>query len=166
MIVKAPNPTNRPESLIAPSVFLAGSIEMGKAEHWQKELGGFLSHLGFFVMDPRRDDWDSSWVQNINNPQFSQQVNWELENIDGADIILFYFDPNTQSPITLMELGYCIGAFPHRVTVICPEGYFRKGNVDIICNKNGIVQFSNIENFMIYMMKFGENIRDKIQNHK
>jgi hypothetical protein len=44
------------------SVFLAGSIEMGKAEDWQKKLEGICDDFGYDVLNPRRDDWDSSWT--------------------------------------------------------------------------------------------------------
>ena len=67
------------------SVFLAGSIEMGSAEDWQKSLGEWLSEKNYNVFNPRRTDWDSSWIQSYENPQFSQQVKWELNSLDKAD---------------------------------------------------------------------------------
>jgi len=39
-------------------VFLAGSIEMGKAEDWQSEMTKFFNELDWGVFNPRRDDWD------------------------------------------------------------------------------------------------------------
>lgn len=41
-------------------IFLAGSIEMGKAENWQKRIVDELSDKGYTFFNPRRDDWDSS----------------------------------------------------------------------------------------------------------
>src|SRR5437764_2149749 len=121
------------------TVFLAGSIEMGKADNWQQRFMQAIEHLSVTVFNPRRDDWDSSWVQSIDNPQFAEQVNWELDHITRAENVVFYFDPNTQSPITLMELGW-VAALPkiargwpysrRRVYVCCPPGFWRKGNVD------------------------------------
>jgi hypothetical protein len=55
------------------SIFLAGSIEMGKAEDWQKKLGEWLLLKNYNIFNPRRKDWDSSWSQTYENPQFSQQ---------------------------------------------------------------------------------------------
>jgi Nucleoside 2-deoxyribosyltransferase like len=96
------------------------------------------SDLNF--LNPRRDDWDSSWEQKASNPQFSKQVNWELDALEYSDIIVFYFDPKTQSPITLMELGlfasYNLGCKP--MVVCCPDGFWRKGNVEIVCSRFGI----------------------------
>ena len=66
------NPTNSPLSPESISVFLAGSIEMGKAEDWQSETIKALSDLeNIEVFNPRRDDWDSSWKQEESNRQFN-----------------------------------------------------------------------------------------------
>ncbi len=71
-----------------PSIFLAGSIEMGKAEDWQTQLTNLLT--GVRVFNPRRDDWDPSWTQSITNPNFKEQVEWEhfLSNSIGHHRIL------------------------------------------------------------------------------
>ena len=114
------------------SIFLAGSIEMGKAEDWQRNLSELLISKNFNVFNPRRKDWDSSWVQTYKNPQFSQQVRWELNALDKADCIIMYLDPNTISPISLLELG--LFAHCRKMMVVCPEGFFRKGNVEVVCD--------------------------------
>src|SRR5690348_10901789 len=90
------------------TIFLAGSIEMGKAEDWQTKVQNFLEPYLGIILNPRRDDWDSSWVQTVKNPQFSEQVRWEQSGIEYADVIFMYFDPKTQSPITLLEFGQCV----------------------------------------------------------
>lgn len=64
-IIKAPN-----ELQDGLSVFLAGSIEMGSAENWQARVERELADYDVLIFNPRRDDWDSSWVQSINNPRF------------------------------------------------------------------------------------------------
>lgn len=133
------------------SVFLAGSIEMGKAEDWQTRLTNELLELDINIFNPRRDDWDSSWVQSIHNPQFEQQVSWELNRLEEATVIAMYFDPRTMSPISLLELGlYARGsAVPGgkygKLIVLCPEGFWRKGNVDIVCCYYDIAQVSSFE---------------------
>jgi len=127
------------------SVFLAGSIEMGKAEDWQEIVSQFYDMEGWDVFNPRRDDWDVSWEQDFNNPQFSQQVNWELNALKHADKILMHFCPGTNSPITLLELGLYAGS--GKITVSCPPGFYRKGNVDIVCNIYDIPLFCD-ENFI------------------
>lgn len=127
-------------------VFLAGSIEMGKAEDWQAVITGVLADENTTVYNPRRDDWDSSWEQRMRNPEFCGQVDWELDHLDEADIILMYFDPNTISPITLMELG--LYAPTGKVIVCCPDGYFRKGNVEVVCSRYDIPLLHTFDEFI------------------
>lgn len=126
-----------------PSVFLAGSIEMGSAEDWQTKLAKLLIEQGYNVFNPRRKDWDSSWKQTINDPQFSEQVRWELDALEEADAIIMYFDPATKSPVSMLELG--LYANSGKMAVICPEGFWRKGNVDIVCEKYDIMMYKTIE---------------------
>jgi len=77
MIFRSPQDLSL-RNLEIPSVFLAGSIETGKATDWQTDMGNFLSARGFAVFNPRRDEWDASWVQEFENPQFFHQVNCVL----------------------------------------------------------------------------------------
>ena len=147
MIVKPPHNISKRDITI-PSVFLAGSIEMGKAENWQDDLSEFFTMKGWNVFNPRREDWDSSWEQKFENPQFYQQVNWELDALDKAEMIVMYLDPNTKSPISLLELG--LYANSKKITVICPEDFWRSGNVEIVCNKFNIQLFSTIADFKRY----------------
>jgi hypothetical protein len=133
---------------LEPSVFLAGSIEMGACPNWQITVESRLefSNLCAATFNPRRVDWDSSWKQDISDPKFNEQVNWELDHIEYADIVFFYFDPETKSPISLMELGYCLGMGhdANRLVVVCPQGFWRRGNVQIMCDRSGISLFDSL----------------------
>jgi hypothetical protein len=144
MEIQAPNK-------LVKTVFLAGSIEMGKAENWQERMVRELKDDNYIFYNPRRDDWDSSWEQTIENEQFKEQVEWELNALEESDMIVLYFDPNTQSPISLLELGIWAGKEPSKLQVVCPEGFWRKGNVDIVCRKYGIEQHNTIENLIEYL---------------
>lgn len=137
-------------------VFLAGSIEMGRAIDWQAEMSEFFKSKDVGVFNPRRDDWDSTWEQKFENPQFYQQVNWELDALERCNMILLYLVPETMSPISLMELG--IHSSSKHLYVVCPDGFWRKGNVDIICNRYDIPLFDNLENFKTY---FNEKVHRK-----
>jgi hypothetical protein len=119
-----------------PSVFLAGSIEMGQADDWQDRVARALADLDVAVLNPRRDEWDSSWVQSIDNPQFRGQVEWELDAQERAGLILMYFAPSTKAPITLLELG--LFAKSGKLVVGCPDGYWRRGNVEVVCARYGV----------------------------
>jgi hypothetical protein len=129
------------------SVFLAGSIEMGVAENWQDRVGKFFEDLGYDVFNPRREEWDSSWEQKFENPQFYQQVNWELNALESADLIIMYFDPSTKSPISLLELG--LFARSGKLRVVCPDGFWRKGNVEITCNYYNIPLHNNLDTLFL-----------------
>lgn len=139
-------PQNFKESTIIGDIFLAGSIEMGTAENWQKKFIEEFKDTELRFLNPRRNDWDSSWKQEISNPQFKEQVSWELDGLDYADLIVFYFDPNTKSPITLMELG--MHAKSGKCIVCCPTGFWRKGNVDIVCEKYNIQVVNSFEDLV------------------
>ena len=131
-----------------PRVFLAGSIDMGSAVDWQTEVVKHLQQEDVIILNPRRDDWDSSWVQDISNPQFNEQVNWELNNIEGADLVLFYFAPGSLSPVTLLELGLVLGLGYIEVRVCCPRGYWRRGNVEITCAMYGVDIYESLEDML------------------
>ena len=119
-----------------PSVFLAGSIEMGTAEDWQARVERGLAGVEAVILNPRREQWDASWVQSISNPSFREQVEWELTGLERASVVAMYFAPGTKAPVTLLELGLC--ARVGRLVVCCPEGYWRRGNVEVVCHKYGV----------------------------
>ncbi len=124
-------------------LFLAGSIESDTAAHWQDGVVEMLSNTDWIILNPRREHWDNSVEQNKDDPRFSEQVTWELNAQEIADKILMYFDPSTKSPISLLELG--LFESTHKMIVVCPEGFWRKGNVDIVCERYGVTQAGTIE---------------------
>ena len=125
-----------------PTVFLAGSIEMGKAIDWQQRCTGVLSPK-YNVLNPRRKDWDINWTQDINNEQFRQQVEWELEGLEAADYIILFLPAGTKSTISLLEFG--LYAKEKKLLVICEENFWRKGNIDVVCKRYNIPQYNTLE---------------------
>jgi hypothetical protein len=125
------------------TVFMAGSIDMGKAVDWQQQMFKKTKDLNITYLNPRRPDWDSSWKQEIENEEFSKQVNWELDSLDVCDTIVLYFSKESQAPISLLELGLNAGS--GKVLVCCPKGYWKKGNVDIVCKRNDIPVFESMD---------------------
>ena len=119
-----------------PTVFLAGSIEMGGAEDWQREVCAALADLDVVILNPRRRAWDASWKQSLDEPRFVEQVAWELEGQERSSVIALYLAPTTRSPISLLELG--LFARSGKLVVCCPEGFWRRGNVDIVCQRYGV----------------------------
>lgn len=141
-------PNDFKKFLKKPSVFLAGSIEMGKAELWQTEFVSKMMGHDVLVLNPRRDDWRSEWAPVMENPDFYAQVEWELDGIKACDVLAMYFAPGTNAPITLMEFGICAATAPQKMIVCCPEGFYRKGNVDIACARYGIEQVADFNSLI------------------
>jgi hypothetical protein len=151
MLIRAPQAIiNNPGDKNRFRVFLAGSIEMGIAPHWQKRIEDeFSNRDDVLLYNPRREDWDSSWIQTIENPQFREQVSWELAAMEAADLIIMYFAPDTQAPVTLLELG--LHARFGKLVVCCPEGFWRKGNVDIVCQRYSISRADSLEQLIEFI---------------
>ncbi len=142
-IIKPPQSFKKKDLKNIKSVFLAGSIEMGVAEKWQEKVENILNNKNIIILNPRRDEWDSTWSQDIKNTLFREQVEWELKALEMADIIIMYFSPQTQSPVSLLEFG--LYARSNKLIVCCPEGFWKKGNIDIVCKKYQIKQVESIE---------------------
>ena len=124
------------------TVFLAGTIDMGDSEDWQSKFEQLDDR--FLLINPRRDDWDSSW--HDNSDAFNEQVNWELDNLEKCDLIIMNFEKGSKSPISLLELG--LFAKSGKIIVICPDGFYRKGNVRIVCERHKIPLYENLDEFI------------------
>jgi hypothetical protein len=61
-------------------------------------------------------------------------------------MIVMYFSPETKSPISLLELG--LYASSGKIHVICPDGFWRRGNVEIVCNKYNIPLYETLNDFV------------------
>lgn len=125
------------------AVFLAGSIDLGQSVDWQAELALSLVDCPGTLLNPRRAQWDSSWLAEAAFPPFREQVEWELAAMEAAGMIAFYFAPQSQAPVTLLELG--LAARERKAVVCCPPGYWRKGNVDVVCERYNIPMVAALE---------------------
>jgi hypothetical protein len=131
------------------SIFLAGTIDMGNSIDWQEQVTHFIEDFtelhDVTIYNPRRDDWDSSWKQTIDDPQFNHQVTWELTCLEKADLVVMYFGSNSKSPISLLELGL----FKHKVLCYCPDDFYRKGNVDMVGDRYGFPIYNDLTKFLL-----------------
>ncbi len=149
-----------PEVSYDTSIFLGGSIEMGEARDWQKEFvekftkikeEGYWDGREWSICNPRRDDWDNTWKQTIKDPNFFQQVSWELTYLDRCKHKVFYFAENTVSPITLFELGIFN---THREVYICAHpDYLRRGNLEVYCHMYHETLFSSLDEVIKEILK-------------
>ena len=131
-------------------LFLAGSIEQGKAEEWQSRIIEDLKSLTsddnieskniiktrLTIFNPRRPDWNPNLPQEALNEVLRNQITWELDHLEMSDVICLYLDPKTTSPISLLELGLHMRS--RKLLVCCPPGFYRKANIDITCQKYGV----------------------------
>ena len=125
------------------AVFLAGSIDMGGSLDWQQQLVESLVSDQGTLLNPRRDRWAAGRTSDAANPVFREQVEWELAGMEAAGLIAFYFAPASQAPITLLELG--LAARTGKAVVCCPPGYWRRGNVVVVCERYGVPIAESLE---------------------
>ena len=130
---------SKPEDDKVPTVFLAGTIDMGNSENWQKKTIQTLDEtlINCIVYNPRRDTCPSG------NTEFERQVNWEQDMLEDSDIIFMYIAGTSKSPITLLELGEFLTS--GKLIVVCEEDFYRYGNVRIMCERFGIPLYNNYE---------------------
>jgi len=143
--IQAPNSFSKYLTHNYITIFAGGSIEMNRAKPWQRRLvTAFKDYDDVVILNPRRNSCDSSWKQVAKNKQFRKQVQWELDGLESCDTSVMYFDPDTKSPISLLELGlfgantnFRTNTLP-KMHVICPKGFWRRGNVEIVCLRYSI----------------------------
>lgn len=138
-LVRSPQPLPADDRL---TVFLAGSIDMGGSADWQAQFARELADEGVVLLNPRREDWNPAWKPVAEEPEFRRQVEWELAALQRADVIAMYLAPGSQAPISLLELGLHAGS--GKVLLACPDGFWRKGNVDIVAQRYGIPRYDTL----------------------
>lgn len=107
-----------------PTVFLAGGIT--DCPDWQQEAVGILAHTELALLNPRRRDFP------IHDPRAAyEQVTWEFEQLNDADVILFWFPASVSvQPIALYELGRH-AVRNTRLIVGADSDYSRRRDVEI-----------------------------------
>lgn len=117
------------------SIFLAGTIDNGDSKNWQSKLISRLCDTCLdygrdtIIYNPRREHWDS----DAGHQEVLQQIAWEQEHLDKADLIVMNLLPDSKSPISLMELGQY--ASSGKLIVFCPNNFYRYDNVKFLCEK-------------------------------
>lgn len=119
------------------SIFLAGTIDNGKSIDWQLEMEDILKDYNVTLLNPRRDSW------NPSRDEMVKQINWEMNNLDKCDIIFMNILEESLSPITLLELG--LYANSGKMIVSCHEEFWRKINVDVVCDRFNIPRYDNFD---------------------
>jgi hypothetical protein len=144
--IKAPNDISAFLTKVRKKVFLAGTIDLGNSIDWQSYVTNKLVDTNYVFLNPRRDNWDNSWKQEEDNENLSIQVNWEIDMMDIADIIVMYIAPGSKSAITLFEYGKYIES--GKIKLCCPKGFFRKGNIDIYAKRFNVEVFDTLDDLI------------------
>jgi hypothetical protein len=114
------------------------------------------------ILNPRRNQWNSRIEQRFSNPEFSGQVERELDGQEADGFILMYFAPGTRAPITLLGLG--LFAKSGKLLVCCPEWFWRRGNVEVVCARYQIPAVARLQDLVDFarsktQVKLKEEVR-------
>lgn len=141
------SPALLPDKITGPSVFLGGSIEMGRAELWQPRVAPRFLDAGISVLDPRRDDWDADLPHDPTpGSPFEQQVSWELDSIiDRVDLVFFRIcGGETTAIISMFEMGVTL-EMRKPVVIQADQDYMRYGNIVISARKYGVPVYNDVD---------------------
>lgn len=174
-IVQAPAPD--PASVHPRTVFLAGTTTAAQdgSGDWRDVLCHKLSNHPITFYNPLRSNWDSTWRNDVNCAPFREQTQWELDRQTRAGLVVVYLGPHTDAPVSLLELGLAAGlaAGPSgptpskatdeggdnqikqkkQVLVCAHEGYKKRGNVQLLCQKFGIEMVDTADDFPSAMLR-------------
>lgn len=138
------NETNRNKDDL--KIFLAGTIDMGNSEDWQKKMINKFKRTfkdkNISLFNPRRPAKTGSTTSSFN---LEEQIKWELDHLEEADYIIMYIIGTSKSPISLLELG--LFAHYNKVIVICENDYYRYENVRVTCNYYNVPLLTSLNDF-------------------
>lgn len=133
----------------AKSIFLAGSTNTGSkadntATDWRKKVSASLADRPITIYNPYRKDWDPSWREDIYSTPFREQLEWELDMQEKADLVVIYFEEGTDAYVSLLEFGIWVRA-PGKTVVVCPDGFSKKGNVQVVCKRFDVEMLDKVD---------------------
>ena len=74
------------------------------------------------------------------------QVNWELEHLEKADLIIMNILGSSKSPISLLEMGIYMQS--GKMHVICEPDYYRYDNVRITCKRYSVPLYHSLDDYL------------------
>ena len=63
--------------------------------------------------------------------------------LEATDVIAMYMDPDKPAPVSLLELG--LFARSGKMIVACPAGFYKRGNVQVVCQRFGVELVNSLE---------------------
>ncbi|KAF7546920.1 hypothetical protein G7Z17_g8099 [Cylindrodendrum hubeiense] len=129
-VIKAPA---RPQQTHRLSVFLAGTTSATGERDWRDALSNSLADQPVTLFNPKRTDWDSTWREDSSDKRWADQIQWELDMQDVADVIVVLFHGVTPAPISLAEMG--MASRTGKLIACALDGYSKQGYVEAVCRK-------------------------------
>ncbi len=117
-------------------VFLAGPIDMGAAPDWQRHVVAALRPMErVVVLNPRRTSFDRA--------DLDEQIRWELDALEAADLILMWFPRDTEGPIALLETGLYLRS--DKILIGADIGFLRRRNLELTTRRFGVRLWSRLD---------------------
>ncbi|MBO0593552.1 nucleoside 2-deoxyribosyltransferase domain-containing protein [Cellulophaga sp. E16_2] len=118
-------------------IFLAGSMASNQSVNWRNQVVNSLPN-SYQFLDPTNEHHDT-----LNALQMKKHVEWELDAMAMADIVLLNFLPNALSPISLVELG--LYASSKKLYVVCPKAFYKSSYVVTLCERYHTPTFKTLQ---------------------
>jgi len=125
-------------------IFLAGSIDYS-INNWRNQLSEKFSDQYHFL-DPTHHN-----LSCLSNEELKKHIQWELDGLSIADLIILNLLPNSQSPISLVEMGLYVKS--GKLIVICPKEFYKSRYVYTLCEKYNAPVFNEIKQVEVYLEK-------------
>lgn len=129
------------------SVFLGGRFSSDQTNDFREVIEQKLSDSDGVILTASNQQ---DWVGSISEPciegdnQFTRHVVWGFLAQEEADMVVLYFDSESNSPTTMLELGLAV-QYPDKIIVFCSDDFEQKATVDIVCKYNRIKQVHSID---------------------
>lgn len=114
------------------TIFLAGTIEMGAGIKWHRQVAEQIYHvLSAKIKDnakmPELEFYNPRRTKDFTPEMETPQIKWEQEHLASADYIFMYIQPDSKSPISLLEFGEFIKS--GKLYVYCEPTFYRYSNL-------------------------------------
>ena len=155
--IEAPKEIYSPQVRNSIKLFLAGGIT--NCPDWQSYVIGELSDIpNLTIYNPRRKEMKMS-----DRAVLEQQITWEFQHLETADVVLFWFSGGSLNPITLYELGMWGNSMDRPMIIGCDPAYERKDDVEIqtLLARPGTIVYDSISDMIIELTSILEEVNAK-----
>ena len=142
VVLRPPKPISAVKDAF--SVFFSSTAEINSFLPWQNLILKELIDEEIVCFNPFRNAWDLAWEEvDDYEDKYKNQVLWELQALDQANLIVMYFCSNVKAPVSLLEFG--LQAKSGKLLICCAKDFWRKKFIDVVCKQYGISQACSLE---------------------